>query len=622
MASADLRDELLCSICISIFTDPVTLRCGHNFCRGCIDQVLNTQDGFRHYFCPECRTKFHGRPSLQRNITLHKVAERFLSTQPDQGELTGICCTYCIYSPVPAVKSCLHCEASLCDDHLRAHSKSPEHVLTDPSTSLEKRKCSVHKKVLEYYCTVDNACICITCSLSGEHQGHRMEMLDEASEKKKKRLRNLLQKLMTKREKTEERVRSVEERWRKAQDKASGEAERVTELFTDIRRRLDDLKRRVMNEILRQEDQLSLPDVIQKLEIKKDELSRRMRHIEELCNMADPLTVLQEPDTGDLCDPEGEGGDEDTGEHDGGDEDTEEHDEGDEDTGGHDDIDVDVITGMLHAGISDIITYLQTISLAKPEEIRPQPPSVRTRTSHTQTSPVSGREYGANGETVGAEGEGAAEEEEGIYGEVPADIILDINTASNNLLISRNLKTATRTTSNQNRVETAKRFEGYQVMGSRGFSSGRHYWDVDISGSGQWRVGVCYPSIDRRGHKSYIGYNNKSWCLYGMRGDDTLVIHDSSVNKLPQQISSDIVRICLDYEAGQLYFYELCDHMKPICAFTPIFTEPLHPVLCVYDGSLRICSHDQNLRIISYFTNLTESTVRIVVRVFTRIFNL
>ncbi|XP_069821962.1 E3 ubiquitin/ISG15 ligase TRIM25-like [Dendropsophus ebraccatus] len=299
MASVDLRDELLCSICLSLYADPVTLRCGHNFCRDCIDQVLNTQDGAGVYSCPECREEFRKRPTLQRNITLRNVAERFRSTQPHQEEITGICCTYCIHSPVPAVRSCLLCEASLCDNHLRVHSKSPEHVLTDPSTSLEKRKCSVHKKVLEYYCTEDAACICVSCSLAGEHRGHQVETLDEASEKKKKKLRNVLQKLMTKREKTEERVRSVLERWRKQQEKAFGEAERVTVLFIDIRRRLEDLEKKVLSEISRQEEQLSLSlsDVIQKLEIKKDELSRKMRHIEELCNMADPLTVLQDPDT-------------------------------------------------------------------------------------------------------------------------------------------------------------------------------------------------------------------------------------------------------------------------------------------------------------------------------------
>ncbi|XP_073423851.1 E3 ubiquitin/ISG15 ligase TRIM25-like [Dendrobates tinctorius] len=473
MASADLRDELLCSICLSTFMDPVTLRCGHNFCRVCIGRVLDTQDGSGVYSCPDCRKRFRVRPALIRNVNLHNVAERFLITQQEQEEITGICCTYCVDSPVPAVRSCLHCEASLCDKHLRAHSKSAEHVLSDPSTSLEKRKCSVHKELIKYYCTQDAICICVSCSLAGEHRGHRVEMLDEASKKKKEKLRNVLQKLITKRKETEERVRSLEERRRKAQEKAAGEAERVTALCTDIRRRVDDLEKKVLSEISRQEKEESLPlsALIHQLEIKKDELSRKMRHIEELCNMTDPLTVLQEPDTGDLCDPEEEGGDEDTGGHD-----NRPHD--------GDDLDVAVISHTLHT-LCEVISGIRS----------------------------------------------------GIYVEDPADILLDVTTAANNLLISDDLKTATWTREEQNRPETAERFQYSQVMSRRGFTSGRHYWDVE-SRAGWWMVGMCYPSIDRRGDQSLIGQNNKSWGLWRYNNQCS-VRHDRKVIRLPDKISSD-----------------------------------------------------------------------------------
>ncbi|XP_075199994.1 LOW QUALITY PROTEIN: E3 ubiquitin/ISG15 ligase TRIM25-like [Anomaloglossus baeobatrachus] len=529
MASAELRDELLCSICLSTYTDPVMLRCGHNFCRVCIDRVLDTQDEFGVYSCPDCREQFQERPTLMRNLALRNIMENLLITQPTQRE-TGICCTYCADSPVPAVRSCLHCEASLCEKHLRAHSKSPEHVLSDPSTSLEKRKCSVHKKILEYYCTEDAACICVSCSLIGKHNGHKMESLDEASEKKKKKLRNVLHKLTTKREEVEERARSLEKLRRKVQEKAAGEAERVTALCTDIRRRVDDLEKKVLtlSEISRQEkeESLSLSALIHQLEIKKDELSRKMRHIEELCNMTDPLTVLQEPDTGDLCDPEEEGGDEDTGGHD-----KQLHD--------GDDLDVAVISHTLHT-LCEVITGIRR----------------------------------------------------GIYVEGPADILLDVNTAANDLLISDDLKTATCTQEEQKRPKTAERFQYNQVMSRRGFTSGRHYWDVEGSRSGEWSVGMCYPSIDR-GWQSLIGENNKSWSLWRYKNQYS-VIHDSIEIQLPDKISSDRVRICLDYEGGQLSFYELCDPIRHLHTFTAAFSEPLHAALRVWEGSIKILGVDSN----------------------------
>ncbi|XP_018416437.1 PREDICTED: E3 ubiquitin/ISG15 ligase TRIM25-like [Nanorana parkeri] len=537
MASADLKQELDCSICLSTYTDPVMLRCGHNFCRVCIDNVLDTQDRSGGYFCPECRAEFQDRPVLHRNITLRNIAETFRSIEPDQEKkTTGIFCTYCIHSPVPAVKSCLHCEASLCDDHLRVHSKSPVHVLTEPTTSMEKRKCSVHRKILEYFCLVDATCICVSCRLDGKHRGHKVETLDVASEKKKQKLRTGLQKLITEREETEKRVRSLQERRRKVQEKSAGVTERVTALFRDLRRHLEDLEKRVLREISRQEERLShqLSDLIQGLEI-KDQLSRKMDHIEEMCNMTDPLTVLQESDTGDLCDTE-EGDDEDRERRDteeGDDEDRERHDELLHDGG---DLDVAGLSHTLHSGLSDMMKGVNVCF-------------------NIQEA---------------------------------SDIVLDVNTAHNILQISEDMKTVSMSDIKQNRPETPERFQTYnQVFSSRKFSSGRHYWEVDVSGSDWWVIGMCYPSIERRGVQSVIAYNNKSWGLYSDT-NQCLVLHNSTMIQLPDNISSNRVRIYLDYEAGQLSFYDLCDPIRHLHTFTTTFTEPLHPALRVVKGHIKI----------------------------------
>ncbi|XP_063785116.1 E3 ubiquitin/ISG15 ligase TRIM25-like [Pseudophryne corroboree] len=525
MASADLRQELDCSICLSIYTDPVTLRCGHNFCRVCIDHMLDTQEEWKEeYTCPECRAEFRRRPVLQRNITLCNIVESFLSTRPDQ-EDTGIFCTYCVDSPVPAAKSCLLCEASLCDKHLRVHSKSAEHVLCDPTTALGNRKCSVHKKVLEYYCTEDAACICVSCSLAGEHQGHHVEMLDEAFKKKKEKLRNVLQKLTTKRAETEKRVQRLQERRREEQGKAAGVTETVTALFRDIRRQLEDLEKRVLSEISRQEQRVSfsVSDLIQQLEIKKDELSGKMRHIEELCNMSDPVTVLQEPDTGDLCDTE----------------DTERH---DNQVHGAGDLDVGLISGTLHT-LFNIITGINI----------------------------------------------------GIYVQQPTDLLLDVTTGSDYIQISDDRKTASWSFINKNHPVTPERFQCDQVISTRGFSSGRHYWEVDVRKSEYWRVGMCYPSIDRRGRQSEIGNNNKSWCLCRRYDNQHSVIHDSTEIQLPDNIPCDRVRVYLDYEAGQMSFYSLCDPIRHLHTYTAALTEPLHAALYIGNslfepiGSITIC---------------------------------
>ncbi|KAM3926612.1 E3 ubiquitin/ISG15 ligase TRIM25-like [Leptodactylus fuscus] len=307
MASAVLRDELDCSICLDIFRDPVTLRCGHNFCRVCIDRVLDTQDQSGVYSCPECREEFPERPVLTRNLALRKVMEKFLFTQPTLTE-TGTFCTYCVDSPVPAVKSCLLCEAFLCDDHLRLHHKGPEHVLTDPTTNLEKRKCSAHEELLEYYCFEDATPICSSCYLFG-HRSHHVELLDDASKKKKATLRNVLQELTTKRKEADKKVQTLQDHKKEAQGKAAYLTEKVTALFIDMKRQLDDLEKKVLSDISRQEELmlLSVSDQIKNLEAETEELTETIRHLQMTCDVQDSLTFLEQLRNRDLWEDKTEG---------------------------------------------------------------------------------------------------------------------------------------------------------------------------------------------------------------------------------------------------------------------------------------------------------------------------
>ncbi|XP_075439953.1 E3 ubiquitin/ISG15 ligase TRIM25-like [Ascaphus truei] len=554
MASAGLREELTCPICLSTYTQPVTLRCGHNFCQGCIGSVWDSQEGSGLYTCPECRAEFQERPALQRNLKLCNIAERFLSTQPEQEEAV-IFCTYCVTSSVPAAKTCLLCDASLCDIHLERHSKSEEHVLTEPTTSLKTRKCPVHKKLLECYCTEDAACICVSCWVFGEHRGHQVESLNEASEKKKEKLRHVLEKLTSVREETEKRAQSLQEARREAQEKAAGETARVTALIRDIREQLEVLEKRVLSEITRWEEQVSLrvSDLIQQLEIKKDELSKKILHIEELSNITDPLTVLQgrESDNADLCDAEEgalQGEESDNAEDEEGDNDSDKtHNEDNEDREREGNkvpavgYLYEVLIPLTLQRLADIVTDLKAKS--------------------------------------------------GFYVQEASGILLDVNTAANNVSVSGDLKTASWSGTDQLRPNAQERFVSYnQVLSSRSFSSGQHYWEVEISDSGHRRVGISYPSIVRKGGQSPIGSNKKSWCLY-MRGNDYSVRHDSIQTRIYPESPLQRLGIYLDYEAGRLSFYQLCDPIRHLHTVTATFTEPLHAAFAVYErGWVRIRS--------------------------------
>lgn len=437
MASADLRHELNCSICLEVYRDPVTLSCGHSFCLTCIHRLIK-QDGTKIYTCPQCRHR--SKAPLKKNIVLSRIAERFHSGQPEEdGKVVS--CTYCDF-PVPAEKSCQDCETSLCANHLRKHNKTVEHTLLPPTADLGKRRCPVHGKVLEYYCTEDSVCVCASCRWDGEHTGHQAGSLEEAA---KKKLKPVLEKVTLEREKLEKNVQSLQERRTKAQEVAAKAKQRVTAELSNIKKQLEDLEKMVLDDISRWQMQIS--QTVQQLETRKDHLSRKISHFEGLRDLADPLTVLQDQEL-DLYD-------------------TEEALPGDLE---FPDLQEDLISNTLHK-LSDIVTRAK------------------------------------------------------MWIQKPADIMLDISTTANSLCISDDLKSAFWTELELPYPKTPERLQHCGVLSLSSFSSWRHYWEVDTSQSNNWKVGMCYPSINRINRISMIGQDKDSWCLRRWKEDYTMM-HD------------------------------------------------------------------------------------------------
>ncbi|XP_072259401.1 E3 ubiquitin/ISG15 ligase TRIM25-like [Pyxicephalus adspersus] len=513
MASSDVRDELECSICLNIYTDPVTLICGHNFCRVCVERMLDTQDSLGVYNCPECREAFQVRPALRKNTTLSNIAQRFLSATPQQ-KGSRILCTNCIHASVPAAKSCLLCECSLCDNHLRVHSTSPEHVLIEPITSFSNRKCRIHKKILEYYCMEDAAYICISCRLDGEHRKHQISPMKEICDKKKIQLKHVHAMLSSKQEVIGRKVQRLEERKKKAEDTEAGEIQRITRLFQDIRRDLEELEKKVLNEISKQQISKSISHLIKKLEIEKDELSTKVQEIEKLLKMSDPFSVLQEAES--LKDLDA----------------MKDHRKEDDEV--CDDLDVARISRSLYGALSDFVAGIK---------IRiPQQKSM--------------------------------------------EVLLDVNTACEDIDISGDLKTISRA---EIKHYHPLRFQYYpQVLSSGCFSSGQHSWEVETSDIGNWRIGVSYPTIDRSGDQSQIGDNEKSWCLRRYNNNLYSAINNGKEISLTEKVSSHRLKVFLDYERGQVSFYELSDQIRHLYTFNATFTEPLHAAFCVWDDWMKI----------------------------------
>ncbi|XP_047431897.1 zinc-binding protein A33-like [Mugil cephalus] len=68
------EDQVRCSICLDVFTDPVSTSCGHNFCKHCITQHWDTTDIYK---CPLCNKVFETRPELNINTFIREMVAQF-----------------------------------------------------------------------------------------------------------------------------------------------------------------------------------------------------------------------------------------------------------------------------------------------------------------------------------------------------------------------------------------------------------------------------------------------------------------------------------------------------------------------------------------------------------------
>ncbi|KAK9536940.1 hypothetical protein VZT92_006684 [Zoarces viviparus] len=122
------EDQFLCSICLDVFTDPVLIPCGHNFCKACITQHWNVNVQTQ---CPNCKEVFSSRPELRVNTFISEMAAQFRqsaqqkasssSSEQQESKPGEVPCDVCTGTKLKALKSCLVCLASYCETHLEPH---------------------------------------------------------------------------------------------------------------------------------------------------------------------------------------------------------------------------------------------------------------------------------------------------------------------------------------------------------------------------------------------------------------------------------------------------------------------------------------------------------------------
>ncbi|XP_059495751.1 butyrophilin subfamily 1 member A1-like isoform X1 [Stegostoma tigrinum] len=168
-------------------------------------------------------------------------------------------------------------------------------------------------------------------------------------------------------------------------------------------------------------------------------------------------------------------------------------------------------------------------------------------------------------------------------------LTLDVETANPELEVSEDLKSLRRTGTRRDLPDTGKRFTDWEcALGSEGFTSGRHYWEVEVLGNRDWRLGVASESVERKGWVSLIPENG--FWIIGREWDQFYINNTQSplrVGQVPGKVG-----IYLSYESGTVSFYN-ADTKSHLHTFTGNkFTGKLYPFFGSWDLNqfLRICT--------------------------------
>ncbi|XP_008052637.1 E3 ubiquitin-protein ligase TRIM21 [Carlito syrichta] len=156
-------------------------------------------------------------------------------------------------------------------------------------------------------------------------------------------------------------------------------------------------------------------------------------------------------------------------------------------------------------------------------------------------------------------------------------ITLDPDTANPWLIFSENRRQVRLGNTRTEVPENEERFENYpMVLGTQRFNSGKHYWEVDVTGKEAWDLGVCLDSVQRKGQ--FLCSSRSGFWVIWLWNKQNYEASTCPQTPLHLQVPPCQVGIFLDYEAGTVSFYNINDHGSLIHTFSECaFTGPVRP---------------------------------------------
>ncbi|XP_030631993.1 E3 ubiquitin-protein ligase TRIM39-like [Chanos chanos] len=286
------EDQFRCSVCLDVFTEPVSTPCGHNFCLACLNTFW---DNTELCCCPLCKENFCIRPELKINTTLREIVDQFKKSRGlDKPEVP---CDVCTGKRKRSVKSCLDCGMSYCETHLEPHktaAKLKKHKLINPVENLEDYICQKHERPLELFCRDDQTCVCQFCTET-DHKTHSTVPLKEESEERKSRLRRTQTEVQQMIKQNLKKIKEIRHSVHLSKTNTKRGIADSVGLFNALRHCIERSQAELielMEEKQRAAEKLA-EGLIKELEQEITELKRRDTELEQLSHSEDHLHLLQ-----------------------------------------------------------------------------------------------------------------------------------------------------------------------------------------------------------------------------------------------------------------------------------------------------------------------------------------
>uniref|UniRef100_A0ABK0L525 Butyrophilin, subfamily 2, member A2 n=1 Tax=Rattus norvegicus TaxID=10116 RepID=A0ABK0L525_RAT len=180
------------------------------------------------------------------------------------------------------------------------------------------------------------------------------------------------------------------------------------------------------------------------------------------------------------------------------------------------------------------------------------------------------------------------------------DVVLDPDTAHPELFLSADQRSVRRGPSRQSVSDNPERFDCRPcVLGRDSFSSGKHYWEVEVENVMVWAIGVCKDSVERKGEALLVPQNG-FWTLEMFGSQYRALSSPEKIIPLKERLHR--VAVFLDCEGGDISFYNMRDRSHIYTCPPVTFTGPLRPFF-------RLGSDDSPLFICPAFTGAQGVTI-------------